>query len=60
MHVTKRSRPKPWWRRPLIARLWRLLDHFRVDGDIDVIADDHAAVVHCGVPLHAKVLAIDF
>src|SRR5260370_4134764 len=36
-----------------------LPDHFRVDGDIDVITDDHAAVVQSGVPLHAEVLAGD-
>src|SRR5216684_2970000 len=36
-----------------------LPDHFRVDGDIDVITDDHAAVVQSGVPLHAEVLAVD-
>src|SRR5260370_38429957 len=36
-----------------------LPDHFRVDGDIDVITDDHAAVVQSGVPLHADVLSVD-
>ena len=46
--------------RPSIAWFWRLLDHFGIDGDIDVITDDHAAVVQRGVPFHAEVLTIDF
>src|SRR5215813_7982179 len=36
------------------------LDHFQVDGDVDVVADHHAAAVDVGVPLHAIVLAVDF
>src|SRR5450631_4454003 len=37
-----------------------LLNHFGVDGDGNVVADDYAAVVHGGVPLHAVVLTIDY
>src|SRR5882762_2081513 len=36
-----------------------LLDHFCIDGDIDVVADHHAAIVQSGVPFNTKVLAID-
>src|SRR5258708_17617794 len=35
------------------------LGHFEVDVDVHVIADDHAAAVHFGVPLYAIVRAID-
>lgn len=34
-------------------------EHFGVDGDPDFVAHDQTAVVHGGVPLHVKVLAID-
>src|SRR5262245_14302222 len=36
------------------------LDHFEVNGDVDIVADDYAAAVNVGVPLHAVVLTIDF
>src|SRR5579863_4966042 len=36
-----------------------LLHHFRVDRDRNVVADNHAAVVHRRIPLHAVVLTID-
>src|SRR6266851_6820738 len=37
-----------------------LLDHFHVDGDVDVVSDDDTTIVHGGVPLDAEVLAVDF
>src|SRR5467141_891045 len=37
-----------------------LLDHFGIDSDIDIVTDDHTAVVQGGIPLYAEVLAIDF
>src|SRR5262249_23491683 len=40
--------------------LRRFLDHFKIDGDVDLVADHHAAAVNVGVPLHAIVLAVDF
>src|SRR5579863_655414 len=43
------------------AKLLRdFFDHFEIDGDVDIVADDHAAAVNAGVPLHAVVLAIYF
>src|SRR5580700_2545793 len=36
------------------------LNHFRVYVDRNVVADNYAAVIHGGVPLHAKILAVDF
>ena len=45
----------------LVTRLgWVLLNHFRIDGDRNVVADNHSTVIHGGVPLHAIVLPIDF
>ena len=42
------------------AKLFRdLLDHFGIDVDVNVVADDHAAVVHSGVPFHAEVLTVN-
>src|SRR4030095_7427021 len=40
--------------------LWNFLDHFEVDGDVDIVADHDTAAVNAGVPLHAVFLAIDF
>src|SRR5258708_2978267 len=37
----------------------RVLDHFHVDGDIDIVTDDDTAAVEVGIPLHAEVLAVD-
>src|SRR5258708_39814872 len=37
----------------------RVLDHFHVDGDIDIVTDDDTAAVEVGIPLHAEVLAAD-
>src|ERR1700731_219640 len=37
-----------------------LLDHFGIDSDIDIVTDDHTAVIQGGIPLYAEVLAIDF
>src|SRR6184192_3507880 len=45
----------------LVARFCRgFLDQFDVDGDVHIVADDHAAVIQLGVPLHAIVLPVDF
>src|SRR6266478_360853 len=45
---------------PLVASLRRnLLDHFQIDGDVDVIANHDTAAVDVGVPFHAEVLTID-
>ena len=48
--------------RPLVLVHWlrRWFNHFRVNRDSDIIADNYAAVVKSGVPLHPVVLAIDF
>src|SRR5690348_12244569 len=35
------------------------LEHFGIDGDGDIVTNNHAAVVHGGIPLHAEILAID-
>ena len=45
--------------RPRRFRELLLLHHFCVNRDRHFVADDHAAVVHRRVPLHAKILAID-
>src|SRR5205807_10643868 len=46
---------------PSVAGFRRsLLDHFGIDSDIDIVTDDHTAVVQGGIPLYAEVLAIDF
>src|SRR5260370_42006271 len=37
----------------------RVLDHFHVDGDIDIVTDDDTAAVGVGIPLHADVLAVE-
>src|SRR6266478_1623536 len=37
-----------------------LLDHFGIDSDIDIVTEDHTAVVQGGIPLYAEVLAVDF
>src|ERR1700730_321559 len=50
MHLFHRDRAKSFW---------DLLDHFAIDVDVNVVTDDHAAVVHSGVPLHAEVLTVE-
>src|SRR5262249_42835251 len=40
--------------------LGRFLDHLEIDGDVDLVADHHAAAINVGIPLHAIVLAVDF
>src|SRR6266550_932424 len=54
-------RPLPSQAVPSVAGFRRsLLDHFGIDSDIDIVTDDHTAVVQGGIPLYAEVLAIDF
>jgi hypothetical protein len=36
-----------------------LLDHYHVDGDIDIVIDYDTATVEVGIPLYAEVLAVN-
>src|SRR5215469_2817325 len=36
------------------------LDHFHVNRDVHIVANDYTAVIELGVPLHAVILAVDF
>ena len=36
-----------------------LLDHYHIDGDIDIVIDYDTATVEVGIPLYAEVLAVD-
>jgi len=62
----KLRRRGPMWPKPIPVRRsvtglrGTLLNHFCVDGNRNVVAHHHAAVIHGGVPLYAVILAIDF
>src|SRR6266849_303818 len=60
VHFTAHPVPKPRLQVSSVGGLRCLLDHFRINGDVDIVTDYNATVVQGGVPLHAEVLSIDF